>query len=1586
MMRALKTPGIYIGIPWRIVLLLAACRILSGASQAPDFNLPVDLSGAGGSTLWLALDAGQGPGSSVVDLPKGHRVFLAFQADVVLELRGGSLAGARAYKDYRWHTIPLEGIRLSRKEGRLLVRFEKLSSPAETRSVQWFRTTADGIETKGHEYFNRSTGGDVYFPAYYQVGADGSLELRGRNGAFGVKPRIYQMLPRLFGNENNTRTTNGTLAVNGTGKFSDLSSRVLEKFRSDGFTHIWLTGILQQATATDYSDLDQPADDPDLLKGIAGSPYAIRDYFDVCPDYADDPAKRIEEFQALAARMKAAGLSLLIDFVPNHVARSYWSDIHPKLSFGRKDRSKVFFHPKNNFFYLTPEVAEGSGPLRLPSSGGHAAGTFGRTDGLFAPEHRLGRVTGNNVVSWAPSRDDWYETVKLNYGYDFLHPENEPEYPSADTPRKRVPDTWWKMDAVIAYWQGLGVDGFRVDMAHMVPPEFWKWLIYRARQREAGVFFCAEAYNDDPAGVRSRDPVFPESDGVSLPLLDAGFNAVYDDSGYDEAKHLMEGTAWANDLDAAETALGPFFFDCGLRYVENHDEERVAHPESWGGLGMEAGRPAAAALFALSRGPVMVYHGQEVGEPGLGEEGFGGEDRRTTIFDYWSLPELNKWWNNGAADGAGLSPDQRGLRAWYVRLLRLLEEPAFARGNTLLLNAANRDNPFFGKVADAGPSGRWLQAFLRSDPESGSHYLVTVNFHSSAVLRHLRVRLSESATAALRLNEHPDGWLILRDRLAQGESSPQAVRVADVLQEGIYLKEIASLNAGLWELQIMEQPPAEAVQYEGLPKGVAFIGAPPVQRLKAGAEFSLDLRRFGNPGETHRFAVGAVDGVEATVDRLNHRLDISVDPSASGLKMLPLFLEPLSQSGERLQSSLPLAIEPVYRYEFRFDENSDVESVSVAGEFNGWNASKHPLVRTPEGWRLELPLDAGRYRYKFVIDGVWMADLKNPGMEADGHGGYNSIVEVGKGESSPTAATLFLKGMDERSLALQSDIPFSSVIAEALPKSGGTISLPVETTGSRAAIYFFGKVPQGTLIRIVAEDVNGRVGMPVIAYAGGSVGDVRRDDIIYYAFTDRFLDGNPANSAPVDHSEVLPAANYHGGDFEGITQKIREGYFEELGVNVIWLAPLNQNPDGAWQEYLEPHRHYTGYHGYWPVDRFGVEPRFGGEDALRDLVDAAREKGMKIIADLVLKHVHAENPVFQSRPDLFGKLELEDGSRNLRRWDDKPYTTWFEPFLPAYDFRNPETIRFLLEDSIHWMKEYGLDGYRLDAVKHIRPDFWWRFRTRMRDAFPEQNSYFVGETFLDREGISAVVGPNMLDGQFDFPLYDVLVPCFAQGVGGFGELESALRQSELAYGRTALMSPLVGNHDKPRFMAYADGDLPDPDEADEEEVGWKKQLQVDDVAAYEKLKLAFTFIFTIDGVPMLYYGDEIGMTGAGDPDNRRRMRFGDAVGTEGQSVREHVSLLAHARREHPALYMGSRRALLAESERYAYVRAYGADRVLVLFNRGGGEARFDLYLEPEIGSGLLEDVLGGEAIQVDGGRATVSLGPMRSAVYILQDD
>jgi glycosidase len=301
---------------------------------------------------------------------------------------------------------------------------------------------------------------------------------------------------------------------------------------------------------------------------------------------------------------------------------------------------------------------------------------------------------------------------------------------------------------------------------------------------------------------------------------------------------------------------------------------------------------------------------------------------------------------------------------------------------------------------------------------------------------------------------------------------------------------------------------------------------------------------------------------------------------------------------------------------------------------------------------------------------------------------------------------------------------------------------------------------------------------------------------------------------------------------------------------------------------------------------------------------------------------------------------------------------------------------------------FNLDGYRLDAVKHIERDFWWKYRTAMRAAVDPGRQvplYSVGETFMDREGIMSFVGPNMLDGQFDFPLYDTIIDVFAKQTRGLDELEKSLSTSESVYGKETLMSPLLGNHDKARFMAYADGDLPHPEEADEEEVGWNFPPQVDNKPAYEKLKLGLTFILSIDGVPMIYYGDEIGKSGAGDPDNRRMMRWGDEVTAEEAAVRTHFSKVAAVRNKHPALRYGSRRALVAEGDRYAFVRAHLGDTVLAVWNRGGNTTEFKLATGPEMPDGTYVDALTGQEIEVKDGRTDFRLEAMKSALFVAKE-
>lgn len=587
-----------------------------------------------------------------------------------------------------------------------------------------------------------------------------------------TRPRIYQLFVRLFGNTNETRKWNGSLAENGCGTFADINDAALRSLRDLGISHLWLTGIHEQASGTAYEC--RPADDPQLLKGIAGSPYAIRDYFDVCPDYAKNPEKRLEEFRALLARCEAYGLKAIIDFVPNHVARSYASDVMPEHDFGRDDDTNVFFSRDNHFFYL-PKDAPGDGPpLRLPTSDG---------DGCYSPESEIGRVTGNNAITWAPGLHDWYETVKLNYGHDFTRGRDTSHLPSADAAIDEVPRTWRTMDGILAYWQEMGVSGFRVDMAHMIPMEFWAWMVKRARQRDASVFFMAEAYDNDPAKL-CNGHVLDE-------LLAAGFDAVYDDPMYDALMGLYDEGKWCNDLDAL--LFTGERFHRSLRYGENHDEVRLAARIEWGGVGCKVGKPVCATLFAMGRGPVMIYNGQELGECAEGSEGFAGDNGRTTIFDYWSMPAMVPWSKGGCFDSTGLDSDAKSLREWYGRLLHAIQQPAFEKGDFYGLNYANRDNPQFGRIADETCSGHWPYAFLRRDKDSGHAVLVLVNFYATQEMRSVRVHVPEDAWRWLGIQQ-ADQFKYARDLLTENYFA------AEVLGGEIVVPSLLACDALLLEI------------------------------------------------------------------------------------------------------------------------------------------------------------------------------------------------------------------------------------------------------------------------------------------------------------------------------------------------------------------------------------------------------------------------------------------------------------------------------------------------------------------------------------------------------------------------------------------------------------------------------------------------------------------------------------------------------------------------------------------------------------------------------------------------------------------
>jgi glycosidase len=464
---------------------------------------------------------------------------------------------------------------------------------------------------------------------------------------------VYQVFTRLFGNNCPTRKHNGSLRDNGCGKLADFTPKALEAIRKLGATHVWYTGVIEHATQTHYERYNIRPDHPAVVKGKAGSPYAIKDYYDIDPDLARDVPHRMEEFEALVKRTHEAGLKMIIDFVPNHVARQYHSDAQPRgvMALGEHDDTSHAFDPQNNFYYIPDS------PLR---------GNIDLCQNAPEPYVEMpAKATGNDRFDAWPDQNDWYETVKLNYGVDYCGGRVPHFWP--------IPDTWKKMRDILLFWAGKGIDGFRCDMAEMVPVEFWSWAIPQVKEAHPELIFIAEVYN--PGEYRNY-------------IFQGHFDYLYDKVGlYDTLRAITCGHESATAITGRWQSLDDIH-DHMLNFLENHDEQRIAS-DFFAGDGVK-GRPAMIVSATLQTNPVMIYFGQELGERGMDEEGFSGRDGRTTIFDYWTVDTVSRWVHEGRFDEVRLTKEERALRKFYVRLLNLCnEEPAIRQGQFFDLTYAN---------------------------------------------------------------------------------------------------------------------------------------------------------------------------------------------------------------------------------------------------------------------------------------------------------------------------------------------------------------------------------------------------------------------------------------------------------------------------------------------------------------------------------------------------------------------------------------------------------------------------------------------------------------------------------------------------------------------------------------------------------------------------------------------------------------------------------------------------------------------------------------------------------------------------------
>tara|TARA_R110002051_G_scaffold143507_6_gene216518 strand:+ start:40282 stop:42051 length:1770 start_codon:yes stop_codon:yes gene_type:complete len=493
---------------------------------------------------------------------------------------------------------------------------------------------------------------------------------------------IYHVFTRLFGNTNTNNKPWGTIEENGVGKLADFSKKALTEIKNLGITHIWYTGIPHHAVINDYSEIGISNDDSDVVKGRAGSPYAVKDYYNINPDLAVNPANRLKEFKSLISRTHTAGMKVIIDIVPNHVARRYEGKTNPKgvSDFGFGDDTSVEYAKDNNFYYIPgtqfkhPEWRDGYTPLG------------GDTPNL--PESKLIEIpakwTGNGSRSPQPDMNDWYETVRINYGvrpdggldFDMLPNDfGEKDYQEHFKywKKKVVPSSWRKFRDIALYWLEMGVDGFRYDMAEMVPVEFWSYMNSSIKMKNPDAFIMAEVYNPDLYRTY-----------IHKGKMDYLYDKV---DFYDGLKHIMKGYGWTDHLPVVQNGLQDIEHNM-LHFLENHDEQRIASPEFVGNA--DIGKPAMVVSATISTSPTMIYFGQEVGEPAAENAGFGSPSR-TSIFDYIGVPHHQRWINNKKFDGGLLSPKEASLRDFYKRLLNFTSTSSALMGEYREIHFYNKE-------------------------------------------------------------------------------------------------------------------------------------------------------------------------------------------------------------------------------------------------------------------------------------------------------------------------------------------------------------------------------------------------------------------------------------------------------------------------------------------------------------------------------------------------------------------------------------------------------------------------------------------------------------------------------------------------------------------------------------------------------------------------------------------------------------------------------------------------------------------------------------------------------------------------------
>ena len=678
----------------------------------------------------------------------------------------------------------------------------------------------------------------------------------------------------------------------------------------------------------------------------------------------------------------------------------------------------------------------------------------------------------------------------------------------------------------------------------------------------------------------------------------------------------------------------------------------------------------------------------------------------------------------------------------------------------------------------------------------------------------------------------------------------------------------------------------------------------------------------------------------------------------------------------------------------------DGSQPSVAGEFTGWTDSEIPLEDSDGNgvWTLELdmsPYDPGSYGYKFhTATDNWYLDPENPMAK------WVDAVE----NSKLIVPDCRVPELSLKQYSVDADKGLVDVVVE--------VSNPAKSAGlfpASAAVKYNGKQhPAGydaqaglfsvqlpgladetkaTLVFTIENEFGASLPLYVPLWVSKQ-GWQWRDAALYFAFTDRFANGNIDNDGPSDCTDT-PLTDWNGGDFSGIRQKVEDDYFTDMGINVLWLSPVIDNPNGCYDGSL-PGVSYTAYHGYFPLDITTTEDHFGTLQELVQLVDSAHSRGIRVIVDFVGNHVHSECLLWQEHGADGWFHSFNSCQPN---WD-KPIECWFQPYLPDLDYTNDQVVELMTDNAVWWVMATGVDGFRVDAVKHMVHNFMYTLRWKLARHVETTDVvfYMVGETFMGKWGggtgmaetvIKEYVNPGELNGQFDFPFYWELLETVGRDEGDFEQFAQFLVESDGFYGPDALMASFMGNHDVPRFISHAAGDIADLWGNGSKEQGMTAPPEQPEAKEpYDRAALALGLLFTLPEIPLVYYGDEVGLAGAGDPDNRRVMPW-DGLNAHQMELLDFARSVGKIRRDNAPLRRGTLGILAASQDLLAFKRTWQGQALYVVANRQAGATEASVPLAG-LGDTTLVDLLTGQKVEAAQGLASIALDPF--GLVILKEE